>query len=51
MNPIKLNAPKSLSSPEKKSWNRREFLYVSGIGLLGAALPDDLNDLIKWQPA
>jgi len=45
------NYPESLPSPEKKSWTRRDFLQVSGIGLLGMALPVYTNDPLKWNPA
>jgi sugar phosphate isomerase/epimerase len=51
MNPPINNYPESLSSPKGKSWTRREFLYISGTGLLGAALPIYSTEPFKWQPA
>ena len=51
MNPIIFNQAKTVRSTGKKSWSRREFLHVSGTGLLGAVLPFNTNDPSKWNPA
>ena len=41
----------SLPSPEGRSWTRRDFLQVSGMGLLGTVLPFHTNIPLKWRPA
>jgi sugar phosphate isomerase/epimerase len=43
-----------MNTQNKNGWNRRDFLHLSGMGLIGAALPVNATtvfDPVKWKPA